>query len=277
MDLLDSPNLDVELRTVKAGAIKLSNSDERMLARIQVAIAKREVEHKAERIKRKIQELVEAGAIHNSGHRPFGYERIYEDEAKYVRDWAKRALEGESLYSLVTDANSNAKGIKTSTGGAWSYQAMRYMLASGRIARLKEHKRQVVGKAVWPAIISEEQHKDLRALLSDRAEQAKENGAQRNATAIKYPLSGLVRCTCADDHIRMRISPSSNRKGPVYRCPPKGDGGGAAAGRSGSMTSNASWRSCCSPGSKRWSRWTRLTRMTLGRLWRPRWRSGSGA
>lgn len=70
MDLLDSPNLDVELRTVKAGAIKLSNSDERMLARIQVAIAKREVEHKAERIKRKIQELVEAGAIHNSGHRP---------------------------------------------------------------------------------------------------------------------------------------------------------------------------------------------------------------
>ncbi|MEV5475821.1 recombinase family protein [Streptomyces sp. NPDC052207] len=128
-----------------------------------------------------------------------------------MRDWAKRALEGESLYSLVADANT--KGIRTSTGGAWSYQGMRYLLMSGRIAGLKEHKRQVVGKAVWPAIIDEEDHTALRALLSDRAEQAKANGAQRTATALKYPLSGLVRCTCTEDHIRMKTAPSSNRKG----------------------------------------------------------------
>jgi DNA invertase Pin-like site-specific DNA recombinase len=56
MDLLDSPDLNVELRTVTAGAIKLATSDERMLARIQVAIAKREVEHKAERIQRTVTE-----------------------------------------------------------------------------------------------------------------------------------------------------------------------------------------------------------------------------
>ncbi|MFE9865898.1 recombinase family protein [Streptomyces sp. NPDC005506] len=229
---------DTEIRTCLTGIVDLNTPAGRLNARMLGAVAKYETEHRAERVKRKIQELVEAGEIHNSGHRPFGYERIYEgegprrkiiedrideDEAKYVRDWAKRALEGESLYSLVTDANT--KKIKTSTNGAWSYQGMKALLASGRIAGLKEHKRQVVGKAVWPAIISEEQHKDLRALLSDRAEQAKENGAQRNATAIKYPLSGLVRCTCDEDHIRMRTSPSSNRKGPVYRCPPKGDGG----------------------------------------------------
>lgn len=287
IDLIEAHQVEIE--TYTARGLDLSTPTGKANARMLGVMAKYEVEHKQERIRRKVQELVEAGKIHNSGHRPFGYERIYEGEgprrkiiedrideteAKHVRDWANRALEGETLYSLVTDANG--KGIKTSTGGAWSYQGMRFMLASGRIAGLKEHKRKIVGKAVWPAIISEEQHKDLRALLSDRAEQAKENGAQRNATAIKYPLSGLVRCTCAEDHIRMRTSPSSNRKGPVYRCPPKGDGG-AAAGRSGSMTSNASWRSCCSPGSKMSSRWTRRTPTTLGRLWRPRWRSGSGA
>jgi DNA invertase Pin-like site-specific DNA recombinase len=238
MDLLDSPDLDVELRTVRAGTIDLSTPDGRMMARIQVAVAKREVEHRAARIKSKIKELVQAGKIHNSGHRPFGYERIFEGEgsrrkilgevlneieAAYIRDWAQRALEGESLYSLVTDAN--ARGIKTSTGGTWSYQGMKALLSSGRIAGLKEHKRQVVGKAVWPAIIDEEDHQVLRALLSNRTEQAKANGAQRTSTALKYPLSGLVRCTCTEDGIRMKTSPSSNRKGAVYRCPPRGDGG----------------------------------------------------
>ncbi|MFC4609763.1 recombinase family protein [Streptomyces maoxianensis] len=255
MDLLDSPDLDVELRTVTAGAIKLSNSDERMLARIQVAIAKREVEHKAERIKRKIQELVAAGAIHNSGHRPFGYERIYEGtgprrkiiedrvnevEAKLVRDWADRALEGESLYSLVVDANE--KGILTSTGGPWSYQGMRALLRSGRIAGLKEHKGEIVGEAVWPAIISVEKHKALRALLSDRSEQAKERGAQRTTTARKYPLSGLIRCTCRVPHVvgepcdckeqgrehhKMKTSPRSDRPIGVYVCAKDGGGCGA--------------------------------------------------
>ncbi|MET8511996.1 recombinase family protein [Streptomyces sp. NPDC005077] len=230
---------DTEIRTCLTGLVDLNTPAGRLNARLLGAIARYETEHKAERIKRKVLELVEAGAIHNSGHRPFGYERIYEGEgprrkiiedrideaeAMHVRDWAKRALEGESLYSLVVDANT--KGVRTSTSGPWSYQGMRHLLMSGRIAGLKEHRRQVVGKAVWPAIIDEEDHRVLRALLSDRAEQAKANGAQRTSTARKYALSGLVRCTCCtEDHIRMRTSPSSNRRGAVYRCPPKGDGG----------------------------------------------------
>ncbi|MET7347428.1 recombinase family protein [Streptomyces mirabilis] len=255
MDLLDAPDLDIELKTVRTGTIDLSTPDGRMLARIQVAVAKREVEHRQERIISKVQELVAAGKIHNSGHRPFGYERIYdgtgprrkviedrlnETEAKYIRDWADRALEGESLYSLVMDAID--RGIKTSTGGDFTYQAMRYMLMSGRIAGLKEHKGEIVGKAVWPAIIPAEKHKALRALLSDRAEQAKERGAQRTTTARKYPLSGLPRCTCKVPHVfgepcsckeegrehhKMKTSPRSDRPISVYVC--QKDGGGCGA------------------------------------------------
>ncbi|MFE2218351.1 recombinase family protein [Streptomyces canus] len=194
---------DTEIRTYLTGLIDLNTPAGRLNARMLGAIAKYETEQKAERIQRKVQELVEAGSIHNGSHRPFGYERIYEGtgprrkviedrideaEAKYIRDWAKRALEGESLYSLVADANT--KGIKTSTGGTWSYQGMRFMLASGRIAGLKEHRRQVVGKAVWPAIIDEGDHRALRALLSDRAEQAKANGAQRTSNSRSAAWSG---------------------------------------------------------------------------------------
>jgi site-specific DNA recombinase len=255
MDLLDDPALDVELRTARTGTIDLSTPDGRMLARIQVAVAKREVEHRRERILSKVQELVEAGKIHNSGHRPFGYDRIYEGtgnrrkiikdrvnavEAKHIEDWADRALEGESVYSLVIDANE--KGILTSTGGPWSSQAMTYLLRSGRIAGLKEHRREVVGKAVWPAIISVEKHTALRALLSDRGEQAKERGARRTTTARKYPLSGLIKCTCkiphtvgvpcdcaekGTPHHKMKTSPRSDRPIGVYTCAKDGGGCGA--------------------------------------------------
>jgi DNA invertase Pin-like site-specific DNA recombinase len=246
--------MDTEIRTCLTGLIDLNNPAGRLNARLLGAIAGYETEHKSERIKRKIQELVEAGKIHNSGHRPFGYERVYsgegprrkivEDrvspvEARYVGEWADRVLEGETVYSLVVDAN--AKGILTSTGGPWSSQAMTYLLRSGRIAGLKEHKGEVVGKAVWPAIISVEKHTALRALLSDRGERAKEKGGRRT-TARKFPLVGLVRCTCKVPHVigepcdckekglehhKMRTSPRGDSSVRIFGC--SKDGGGCGA------------------------------------------------
>ncbi|WP_432101033.1 recombinase family protein [Streptomyces sp. WAC 04229] len=255
MDLLDSPDLDVELRTVRTGTIDLSTPDGRMLARIQVAVAKREVEHRQERILRKVQELVEAGAIHNSGHRAFEYDRhfdgtgprrkitgetVNEREAEYIENWADRALEGETLYSLVIEANGN--GVLTSTGGPWSYQGMRALLRSGRIAGLKEHKGKIKGKAVWPGVIPVEKHKALRALLDSKSKEYKAEHGERKTTARKYPLSGLPRCTCKTPHVigepcdckekgrphhKMKTSPRSDRPISVYVCAKDGGGCGA--------------------------------------------------
>ncbi|MFI1409374.1 recombinase family protein [Streptomyces sp. NPDC020707] len=255
MDLLDDPELNVELRTARTGAIDLSTPDGRMLARIQVAVAKREVEHRRERILSKVQELVEAGAIHNSGHRAFGYDRhfdgtgprrtitgetVNEREAAYIKDWANRALEGETLYSLVVEANDN--GILTTTGGPWSYQGMRALLRSGRIAGLKEHRGEIKGTAVWPAIIPVAKHKALRALLDTKSAEYRAEHGERRTTARKYPLSGLPRCTCAVPHTvgvsctckeegkphhKMKTSPRGDRPTGVYVC--QKDGGGCGA------------------------------------------------
>ncbi|MGW0854148.1 recombinase family protein [Streptomyces sp. NPDC002690] len=214
MDLLDNPNLDVELRTARTGTIDLSTPDGRMLARIQVAVAKREVEHRRERILSKVEELVVAGKIHNSGHRAFGYDRhfdgtgerrkithetVNEEEARWIRRWADRALAGETMYSLVMDAVDN--GVKTTTGGDFSHQAMRFMLKSGRISGRKEHKGVIRGKAVWPAIITPEKSDALRALLAEHSAEYKAEFGERDSTARKYPLSGLPRCTCKIPHI----------------------------------------------------------------------------
>lgn len=203
-----------EIATVKAGDLDLSTPTGRLTARMLGAIAKYEVEHKQERILRKIEELVAAGKIHNSGHRAFGYDRHFdgegprrkivgetlnEYEVAYVERWADRALEGESVSSLVMDAH--ASGVKTTTGGGFSYQGMRAMLMSARISGRKEHQGVIKGKAVWPAIISPEKSDALRALLSERSEEHKAEFGEREATALKYPLSGLIKCTCKVTHI----------------------------------------------------------------------------
>ncbi|MEU6651311.1 recombinase family protein [Streptomyces sp. NPDC046900] len=243
-----------EIATVKAGDLDLSTPTGRLVARMLGAIAKYEVEHKQERILRKVQELVAAGKIHNSGHRPFGYTRLFdgegprrkilaevlnEDEAKWVERWADRALEGEKLYSLVLDAHEN--GVKTTTGGEFTYQAMRALLMSARISGRKEHKGLIKGPAVWPAIISPEKSDALRALLATRSEEFKAEFGERDGTALKYPISGLVHCTCKIPHVvgepcsckeegrkhhKMSTAQRGDKDMPIYTCKKEGGGCG---------------------------------------------------
>ena len=94
-----------------------------------------------------------------------------------IRECVKRVLAGEPVRSLARDLNG--RGICTSTGGQWSAQTLKRMLASGRISGQRDHqprdmartKRplvgEIVGDAVWPGIISKEDTARLRALLMD--------------------------------------------------------------------------------------------------------------
>ncbi|MET9051783.1 recombinase family protein [Streptomyces bacillaris] len=240
-----------EIATVKAGDLDLSTPTGRLVARMLGAIAKYEVEHKQERILRKVEELVAAGKRHNGGNRAFGYDLVFdakgkiidevlnEFEAAYVERWADRALEGEKLYSLVLDAHEN--GVKTTTGGDFTYQGMRSMLMSARISGRKEHKGVIKGKAVWPGIISPEKSDALRALLAERSEEHKAEFGERDATALKYPLSGLPRCTCKVPHVvgepcsckeegkqhhRMSTGQRGDKDMAIYTCKKEGGGCG---------------------------------------------------
>jgi site-specific DNA recombinase len=219
----------VEVATVRGGQIDLSTAIGRMIARQLGNFAAFESEIKQERIRSKINELVRDGKVHNGGVRPFGYTRIFEGEgarrkivrdelceaeAKLIRQARDRVFAGETLYSICLDWNSQE--IVTSTGKPWTHQAMRHMLISGRIAGLKEHRRQVVGEALWPSIISREDHEELRARL------IRPDPLNGRVRVRLYWLSGHVFCTCGT---QMRVSQRSRSRELVYRCPPKGDGG----------------------------------------------------
>lgn len=213
-----------EIQTVKAGYIDLSTASGRMTARVHCAVARHESEHKSERIRRKTEELAAAGTIYGGGPRPFGYNRIYAGEgpgrkilrdeinpveAEIVRECTRRLLAGDRLRSVVKWLNDS--NIKSSTGRRWSQQALRIMMRSGRIAGLREHRRQVVGKAVWEPIITVEQHEQLRALLAH-------NKRASQVFVRLHHLTGYVFCSsCLEEPVKMQVARQAGRL--KYKCP----------------------------------------------------------
>src|SRR5207248_211564 len=127
--------------------------------RITGAVARKESDDKSRRIRRKHEELAAAGKPSGGGTRPFGYEAdkltIRPDEAEVIRDCARHVLAGDSLRSICIDLNE--RGVVTVTGKQWTSQTLRRILMSARISGQREHEREIVAKAQWPAIITPKQ------------------------------------------------------------------------------------------------------------------------
>lgn len=178
----------IKLATV-TGDVDLSTHDGQLIARIQGAVAKKESDDKSRRIRRKHEELAHAGRLSGGGTRPFGFEAdrraIRPDEAAIIRDWAQRALAGDSLRALCIDLNDRA--IPTVTGAEWTSQTLKRILISARISGQREHRGEIVAKAEWPAIIKPAETQRLRAKLTD-------SDRRTNRSARRYLLASLLRC-----------------------------------------------------------------------------------
>ena len=146
-----------ERSTAVAGA---NTGDGLLIARLMAAVAANESDAKSRRSKRKMLELAQAGKPSGGAPRPYGFrpDRVTLDEieANVIRDLAARLLAGESLTSLTKGLQDNE--VRTVMGKDWRTPTLRNLLLSPRIAGLREHQGQVIGKAVWPPIISEENH-----------------------------------------------------------------------------------------------------------------------
>jgi site-specific DNA recombinase len=177
-----------KLATV-TGEIDLSTHDGQLIARIQGAVARKESDDKSRRIRRKHEELAQAGRLSGGGTRPFGYEAnrrtIRPAEAATIRDCVRRALAGDSLRSICLDLNR--AGVPTVTGAAWTSQTLKRMLTSARISGQREHRGDIVATAEWPAIITPAETQRLRAKLNDPERRT-------NRSARRYLLASLLRC-----------------------------------------------------------------------------------
>ena len=81
----------------------------------------------------------------------------------------------------------DTEGVKTVSGGGWRTTTRERMLASPWIAGLRQHRGEVIGKAVWePIITPAERDKILPGWRPARSPVA--------APGARYLLSGLLRC-----------------------------------------------------------------------------------
>jgi site-specific DNA recombinase len=187
ISLIDASRIPVA--TVQSGDLDLATASGRMTARLVGAVGQHESEQKAERIRRKHEQLAAMGKVHGGGTRPFGFKDFYTldaREARLVREAAERVLAGDSLRSVCRDWNE--RGVRTSTGRTWYTSALHRLLASARISgRRENHGKITSAKAEWPAIISAEQSDRLRAFLLDPS-----RAFPRLSRA--YLLNGIARC-----------------------------------------------------------------------------------
>lgn len=204
---------DVTVHTVTAGAVDLSTPAGRLTARVVGAVARAESEHKSARLRRKMVELAAAGKVTGGGTRPFGWEpdfvTIRESEAAEIRSAAAAILAGASVRSILVDWTN--RGVATVTGrGMWTNQIFIRMICSPRNAGLKEHRGNVVGPAVWPAIVDEATHRRLVAILQTP-------GRSRRRSPSKYLLTGGVAiCGVCGNQLFARPRDDGRR---CYVCP----------------------------------------------------------
>ena len=199
--------------TVKAGTLDLATPHGRLVARQLGALARYESEHKAERVARAVQRRVFNGGAHG-GRRRFGFEKdgltIRADEAAEIVKAAEAVLAGRSLASIVRDLN--ARGILTALGYRWTTQRLTQMLRRPRNAAILIYHDRDAGKAPWPAILQEDQWREVVRILADPA---RRSGIASNRVSALG--SGLYRCGLCGSRMRIAFS-GQGSKVRAYRC-----------------------------------------------------------
>jgi site-specific DNA recombinase len=192
------------------GEVDLGSHIGRLTARMLGGLARYESDHKSERIRRKHEEIAADGRVSGGGSRPYGYEAdkvtVRAAEAAIVRECAKRLLAGEPVLSIAKDLD--ARGVTSASGGAWSPQSLRRMLASPRISGQRIHHGEIVAKAVWPAIITAKDGARIRALLANPERRT-------NKAARRYLLGGLLVCSHCGERLVARPRTGGQRR---YAC-----------------------------------------------------------
>jgi DNA invertase Pin-like site-specific DNA recombinase len=202
----------IEIRTVQGGALDLSTSAGRMVARILGSVARQESEHGSERRKRANAQKAADGRWSTS-RRPFGYTSKgvpLDPEASAVRAAVHDVLAGKSVRAVAREWN--AAGLQTTgKAEAWTSPMVRRVLMNPRYAGLVVHLGKVVGSGDWEPVIDEDTHRGIAAFLGD-PDRRQNVGYER-----RYQGSGVYLCGECGDKLQSYSAAGGKKR--AYRCP----------------------------------------------------------
>lgn len=197
--------------TVSDG-VDTSNDGGRLVARLLASVAQGEVERKSSRQKRAMRQLAENG--NHWGGRAFGYNenstKIVIREANAIRRAYSEILAGKTLFGIAQDWNRRGFRTTKRNGNLWRGGTVKLVLINPRYAGLRAHKGEIVGKANWPAIVSEEIWESVRSILTDPGR----IGSTPRDRSRKYLLSGLMLCGACGK----KLSVGGGPKRRLYAC-----------------------------------------------------------
>lgn len=236
----------VTTHTCQAGTLDLATPSGRMVARMLGAAARHESEHKAERVSRARLQKAKAGGW-GGGIRPFGWglptgetkkkvdqasgeeaevpvldmDQLVPEEAEAVEVGIDMILSGGTIKGWCRWLAD--KGLTTSRGNPVGHVEARDMLMRARNAGIAIYKGEEIGPGNWAAIVPEEKHRAVVAILMDP------NRRTTPGAQPKWLGSLLYRCGRGECTATVYVTQSGGRRYPSYRCKTAHGGGRQAA------------------------------------------------
>ncbi len=207
LDLLEQRR--AVLATV-SGDVDPSSASGRLVLELLGSVAQHEVRLKGERQRLANEQRARRGVFLVGGRRLFGYDNagvVVAQEAVTLREAAQAFLAGDSLRSVCRMLNE--RNARTTADGPWRPTELRRTLANPRLAGLSAYRGQVIGTGQWTAILDEDTHRSIVAILADPAR-------RRAGRPRAYLLSGFGRCAVCG--ARLFGSADPRRPGGIYRC-----------------------------------------------------------
>lgn len=230
-DLIDTvessrPRVPVESVT---GSLRLGGDHDIAMARIMVSLGNKSSRDTSRRVARARLRQATAGQF-GGGKRRYGYEpdgvTVRESEAAEIRQAVDAVLAGVSLRQITLSLRE--RGVPTAAGGRWDTVTLRDLLLRPRNAGLAVHRPsgsgrvgppysedEIVGRAQWEAIISEDEWRAVCAILTDPS---RSNNA---GNTPRWLGSRIYRCGRCDDGTTLVVMGSTNsaKRYARYTCP----------------------------------------------------------
>ena len=167
--------------------------------------AEYESDKTSERIRRDVRASAEKGKPH--GKNIFGYQRVYDEktrellrveehpeQAPIVKEAARRILGGDTFYAIAKDFNERAIPSRRPTrkehreNYGWTPPAVKQMLTMPAYAGKRQHQGEIVGDAIWPALIDFATWTKLQIIMSPPERK------RTNDWPAKHLLAGIALC-----------------------------------------------------------------------------------
>lgn len=202
------------------GDIDLTSDAGRMVARILAAVARAEVERKADRQRLANAQSAKAGRPWSGGARPFGYTddqmSLVPAEATAIQQAAEAILSGDSMSAIARRWSEagliSSRAVQSGAKSGWSSHGVKNVMTSPRYAGIRMYRGEAVGEAQWPAIFDLDTHLALRTHLEGRSASNKAGATASNL------LTNIATCQVCGKFVHA----ASARKRLTYTCSPHG-------------------------------------------------------